>query len=402
MQNRILHITQFLSPGGLERMVLCLCEELIAKGHDSEVFVYDQEGEKTLLPQFIASGIPTYYHQKKKGFCWSTVKELRKLIKSKKFSAIHSHDLGSLIYASLANFGLSTVTHVHTQHSFIHFKKGKKLAVYEKIFTFFPDYIVVVSPHQLEDYKKLGVKRAQVITNGISYPKENPFTLRLPEMRAKLLKDSRLIQPGVFGPVPKVDSCWILVPGRIQHSKGQYLLFKIMDGLTPEELSKVHFIIIGAPTNEIDRVLLENLHKSRPEFQNSLSYLGFHSNPLDWMIASNGVVLLSQFEGFPLVPLESIGLGVPTLLSDIAPHLFFRNEAELTSLTHLENAIHWVKEIVRTSFHYTDRETDELANENWIKNAPFRKKHSIAVMTSEYISLYEKKNDRRNFQFKLN
>ena len=154
MQNKILHISQFLSPGGLERMILSLSQDLVSKGHIAEVFVYDQEGPKTLLSEFSEKGIKVYFHQKKPGFSFSTVKLLRNLIKSKKYNAIHSHDLGTLIYATFANWGLNLVTHVHTQHSFIHFKKSWTQPIYEKFFCHFPDFIITVSPHQVEDYNQ--------------------------------------------------------------------------------------------------------------------------------------------------------------------------------------------------------------------------------------------------------
>jgi hypothetical protein len=179
-----------------------------------------------------------------------------------------------------------------------------------------------------------------------------------------------------------MSSKWILVPGRIQKSKGQTLIFDIMKELSTEELSKLHFVIIGAPTKEDDRLLLEKLFLDNHPFQNSISYLGFQANPLDWMIASDGIMLLSEFEGFPLVPLESIGLGIPTLLSHIPPHLFLKENATLTSLTDLKIAINWVRERIK----FSDRD--------WDLKEKFRKDYGINKMTLEYLSLYKNKKEK--------
>lgn len=361
-------------------MIWNLSEEIIRQGHEAETFIYDQEGEKTLLPEFKEAGIKTHFKQKDVGFSWKTVKELRALIKSGKFTAIHSHDLGALIYAALANF-LLPVKHVHTQHSFIHFKKSRLYKYYEKFFCKFPDSIVVVSPHQVEAYKELGVK-AQAITNGINYPQLNPYTESLIDRRKKLLDKANFNQKGLIGHIPRTDSKWILIPGRIQRSKGQTKLFEIFKKLNSTEASKIHFIVIGAPTFETDRLELETLYKSHPGIKDSFSYLGFHSNPLSWMMASDGVALLSEFEGFPLVPLESIGIGIPTLLSDIDPHQFLKSEVTLTSLTDLDKAIEWVKSIASK---------ENTSSSDWDLKNNFRHDFSIEKMTNQYLNLYENK-----------
>lgn len=379
MHNKILHVSQFLSPGGLERMIWNLSEELIRQGHQSETFIYDQEGEKTLLPEFAEAGIKTHFHQKDKGFSWKTIKELRALIKSGKFNAIHSHDLGALIYAALANLFLP-VTHVHTQHSFIHFKKSRLYKYYEKFFCKFPDFIVVVSPHQVEAYKELGIT-AVAVTNGINYPNANPYNESLEQRRKNLLKKAQFKQKGLIGPIPEIDSKWILIPGRIQRSKGQTKFFEIFKHLDSTESSKIHFLVIGAPTFESDRLELETLYNAHPEIKKSFSYLGFHSNPLSWMMASDGVALLSEFEGFPLVPLESIGIGIPTLLSDIDPHLFLKDEVTLTSLSDLTQAISWVKGISKS---------ENQSAATWDKKQKFRHDFSIEKMANQYLNLYEK------------
>ena len=372
-------------------MIWSLSEELNLIGHCSEVFVYDQEGSKTLLPEFKAAGITTHIHQKEEGFSFSTVITLRSLIKSQKFDAIHSHDLGSLIYTSFANLFLG-VRHVHTQHSFIHLKKSWTQAVYERIFCWFPDVIAVVSPHQKQQYLEMGIK-SLVITNGIAYPTHNPFVGTLYEYRQTLIQKANFKQPGVFGEIPNVNSTWILVPGRIQKSKGQTKLFDLFAQLKANhiDLQNLHFIIIGAPTFESDRLQLESLFNTHPEFQNSLSYLGFHSNPLDWVIASDGIVLLSEFEGFPLVPLESLGMGIPTLLSRIDAHEFLADQFPLASFSKLDDlsdACIWLLERMNSKNNHFGQNSES----HWQSRADFRTRHSIKNMTVDYLKFYSNQN----------
>lgn len=377
----ILQVSQYLSPGGLERMIWQLSLELKKTGHPTEVFVYDHEGGQDLISDFVTSGIPVLSSRKEKGFSWSTVQRLRKLIQSHQYQVIHSHDLGALIYACLAKlFSGARLKHIHTQHSFIHFNKKKKsYPIYERIFCRLADQVVVVSPNQVADYQQLGIQ-CLCIQNGIAFPPENPF----PE-NAIAAKEASLISRQItksefyFGSAPAPEKKWILLPGRIQASKAQHMIFKLLKSLTSDQLSKLHFILIGSIQNQTDyQKLLEEFQKS--SFQNSVSYLGFVSHPLEIFSLADGVISLSQFEGLPLVPIESIGLGLPTLLSDILPHQYFKDFATLFD-PHSQDDLfkNWIhQQILPQNFR----------DAAWKKSQNFRFEHSIQKMTQQYLKLY--------------
>lgn len=379
-KQHVLHITQYLHPGGLERMIWKLSEELRRQGHEAEIFVYDQADERTLQPEIEDAGILVHAHLKKAGLSWSTVFQLRKLIRSGRYTAIHSHDLGALIYASLANVGPGSVRHVHTQHSFIHFRKGAKYSWYEKVFARRADCLVVVAPHLTRDYAALGLS-SEAIPNGVEFPTENPFAGNIQQRRTQLLRSAPLSPRGSFGSLSNIDRRWILIPGRLQKSKGQERVIDLIESLPLELVESCQFIFLGAASDETERTHLESraLHSIHHE---RICYVGFQPDPLRWMSSADAVISLSDFEGLPLVALEARGLGLPALLSDIDAHRPLAAEAvRLTPLGEVSTAQQWLADLLGNRL--------PPPAQAWDRQAEFRQKHSLAQMTHDYLRAYE-------------
>jgi glycosyltransferase involved in cell wall biosynthesis len=372
----ILHVTQYLSPGGLERMILQLARETARLGHTAEVFVYDREGQISLAPEFEKYGIRVHAIAKEPGFSFATVRALSRLRRCD-FTAIHSHDLGALIYASVANLGPGRIRHVHTQHSFIHLSKSSRYPLYEKIFTRFADQIIVVSPHQRADYARLGVD-AEVIANGIDFPSQNPFCAQ-DEERLKRRLTLQASTPPLIGAPPDPSLVWFLYPGRIQKSKGYLRLFDLVESLPTEIRARARFVLLGAPVSDAEAERLRNRHCQSPA-RESVCHLGFSPEPLAWMATSDAVLSLSDFEGLPLVALEAIGLGLPTLLSDIEGHQSLKGHAAFTPLDDLTAARDWVMARVSRSF---------TPHESWEQGRAFRETYSLNAMAQKYLQTYE-------------
>jgi glycosyltransferase involved in cell wall biosynthesis len=51
--------------------------------------------------------------------------------------------------------------------------------------------------------------------------------------------------------------------------------------------------------------------------EDRIQFLGFEPNVLRWMLAANGLVLASRWEGLPMVVLEAAACGVPAVATDI-------------------------------------------------------------------------------------
>ena len=177
-EGRVLLFSQHLGVGGLERMVLSLGKTL-KKGERWQVYVFshdsDENAEKytdrTLVGDFLSAGIPVDALKKGGGISVKTLFRLVTNIYRNSIDVIHSHDMGTLVYAVLANFlSLGRVRIVHTQHSFVHINRNKRYAFYEKLFTRFVHSLTVVNESMVTS-GKLGVaeERIHVINNGVSF-----------------------------------------------------------------------------------------------------------------------------------------------------------------------------------------------------------------------------------------
>ena len=51
--------------------------------------------------------------------------------------------------------------------------------------------------------------------------------------------------------------------------------------------------------------------------EDRIQFLGFEPNVLRWMLAANGLVLASRWEGLPMVVLEAAACGVPAVATDV-------------------------------------------------------------------------------------
>ena len=171
---RVLELTQTLGLGGLERTVYLL-SEMLNKRWRFNVLVasYEHpEGQPSLAPQFAEAGIPLDQWQKGMGFSAWSVFHLVRLIFSKRIRVLHVHDLGPLIYGSLAKFfSLGRVRLVLTLHTLLDIEQNPRYRFYYRVFLHFPDHIIAVSPGIKSGLLAFGVdaRRIDVIPNGAAF-----------------------------------------------------------------------------------------------------------------------------------------------------------------------------------------------------------------------------------------
>ncbi len=103
-----------------------------------------------------------------------------------------------------------------------------------------------------------------------------------------------------------------------------------MTGTTPETAQKAHDILLAAWQQSGVGSRGAVLHllgdgPLRPKLEESVAgdrsirFHGVHSDVSSWLLAADGFVMPSRFEGLPLAGVEAIGAGLPCIFSDIAP-----------------------------------------------------------------------------------
>ncbi|MEY3901960.1 MAG: hypothetical protein RL189_1266 [Pseudomonadota bacterium] len=380
---KILILTQYLALGGLERMIVTLAHQLKAADVDCRVAAYERSGlSQELIRRLEHSGVTFTALQKGHGFCTKTVLALRRIIVAEKIRVIHTHDLGALIYGvAVALCCFMRVKVVHTQHSFVHFRKGlRRYSLYEKLFCMAAKAICTVSPSIAQQYKNLGIPRHKlvVVANGIEFAKA--FVSR-PEARSRLLAHHAVGMSSFKH--EDFKKSWLLSLGRVVAGKGHERLLRTWAHLPASVRQKWKLVIVGPVEPTFMRESLAPIFQKSSCLEESVLLLGATDHPSDWLFAADGFVSLSEEEGMPLAVFEAIGSGLPALLTDIEGHQavmpYAQFAARESNSGDVQTFVGFLKETEACSCHRA------LA---WQSRGEFREGHSSEKMAQEYQCVY--------------
>ena len=389
----VMMLTQQLVIGGLEKTVLDLCLEL---KHERKltpfVFAYDYlaRADKTdLVPQFEKNNIAIETFKKPRGFSFKVVRKIIELLKKHELHIIHSHNLGSLMYASIAKLCLGWQTFplkiVHTQHSFVHLTDKRRYALYEKIFSIFADEIVAVSNDTRETYLSLGVNpdKVKVIENGVRFSEEPVFNRKNKLLRRQALIENILDEETRSRLKQYSDEPWIIYLARLHPGKGQDHALQLWNALSPQARKQSIMMLIGPEAEQGEKARIEALIEKASD-RNRIFLLEGTTRPQAWIQASDIYLSCSEFEGLPLGPLEAIGIGVPTILSKIPGHEFLAHVSSQYSIeSPREGALKLeqvLSDLVNTDPYW---EHEYKHRSRWI-----RQRFSVEAMVQKYFKLY--------------
>jgi glycosyltransferase involved in cell wall biosynthesis len=345
------------------------------------VATYDHpNSQPSFVPLFEEAGIPLIQWQKGKGFSIRTVVRLVQLIFSEKTRILHVHNLGPLVYGSLAKiFSLGRVRLVLTVHTLVHLRQGPRYERYFKFFLRFVDRIIAVSPGVKSGLVALGVRpeRVEVILNGATFP-SSP-TIRPDQKRA--LKQQ--IMPRL--PEPLYDLRWILYLARFEPRKGQDIALDVWNALPQDARGKVALFFVGEET-EVGYV--DSLRKKISSFPDAghIILAGPSEQPARWLQASDLFLSGALYEGMPLSPLEAVGSGLPAVLSNIDGHQFFFPWAEPFDPKRPGEGAQKIVDILDAM--KIDGETRFFEN-RWSAAEPVRQKWSVPAMSASYAAVFD-------------
>ena len=383
-------------------MILHLATELQMRGrYLPRVVVYDQaSGQPTLHSEFEAQSIPVSVLVKGHGFSVRTARELSQLARAEKAAILHTHDLGPLIYGSvagsMAKWGsrLDRITHpfkrsmpfslVHTQHSFVHLDRKKRHRLYERYFANRTSQLCVVSADAAQQYETLGVKRRSIelVENGVSFTHEPPLlsTTRL-QLRERLLRTIPAAHLSEAKIKEMSEKTWVHSMARLHPRKGQDHLIHAWQRFSPETRKQSMLFLVGPETFKGERNRLESMLTD--EDRGTIWFTGSTSEPHAWNQASDGMISASEFEGMPLGPIEALGEGLPLCLSEIAGHEVLRAYSTFFPISD-------PSPILETWTASLTRENDATRLARWKNAETIRTRWSLSAMVDHYESIYDR------------
>ena len=291
-----IHHAHILAPGqmaGLEKVVLLGLKGLIQGGQSPEcIVIYDSrcpEYGKIFKEKLDQLGVKSLVVNSKGRFDLATVRELRILLKSRKWSLIHCHGYKAVLYSFAAfhryRVPLLATNHGDTSHTF-------QVKIYEwlqRLVFRFLTKVIVVSSKQKEHLEKLGLDNSKLILIENMLPIPPPKNIRVDT-------DS--------------DKLKLVAIGRLSPEKG---LSDLIDAISLLNDPNVHLSIVG---DGIDR---DRLQKQVRELNltDQIKFEGFQENIEPFLVDSHGLIAPSHKEAMPLNLIEAACFGKPIIASNI-------------------------------------------------------------------------------------
>ena len=381
---RILELAQTLSLGGLERVVCSLASALQQRTHFKVlVATYDHPKDRpSLAPGLREAGVPVVQWQKGNGFSFRSVYRLVQLIFSEKIHILHAHDLGPLIYGSMAKFlMLGQVRLFFTLHTLLDIRQNRRYRLYYQFFLKFPDRIIAVSPGVRNGLLALGVspERIELIPNGVSFSsapshgKERSENLAL---RKRLIPN---LSQNLY------SARWLLCLARIHPGKGQDVILDVWRTLPETVRSQLGLFLVGQETHA---GYMESLRQRIRELPDSdrIVMVGPSAHPQDWMQHADVFVSGSLHEGMPLAPLEAAGSGLPILLTDIDGHRFLEPWAHYFNPQNPEEGAKQISQILQDLQNEGDA---VFFKKRWDIASTLRNQWNSHAMTNRYAEIFQ-------------
>lgn len=278
LSKRIIHLLSDNKLSGAERVALDICSYL--KGDfifsycspKGEIQAEVEKNDIEFLPLNVMS-----------------VSEIRKAIKKWKPDLIHAHDYRASILAVLANPLTPIVSHLHQNNS-----EAKKISVRSLSYALFSPFfkrIVVTSQPVIDEFafKRLINSKVSVVPNIINVH--------------RILEKANKIK------AKEIDLAFV---GRLRPEKNPLLFIELVAQLKASYKNiKTVLIGDGELRNECEKKI------KALGLKENIEMLGFLSNPYPSIKASKALIMTSLWEGFGLVALEAMLLGVPVVASNV-------------------------------------------------------------------------------------
>jgi len=293
----VLHVVLSLDCGGLEHVVVQLCERAREEGRRVGVVCLEREGD--LATQATATGATVTCLDKKPGLQWSLRGRLRRLLAEWRPDVVHTHQIGALFYAGPAAKRLGVPT-VHTEHG-KHYGKSLKLRVLARYAAKHCDRYVGVAPDVTQhaiDHKITRRPKTASIVNGVDVDRFDAARDAIESTRNSLgiPQTSRIV-----GTV-----------GRLEEVKNYRLLLRAFARVAAElDAAWLLFVGDGSQSNVLRSLAIELGVADRVHFA------GYHNDTAPLVAAMDAFCLTSDSEGLPLSLLEAMAARTPVAVSAV-------------------------------------------------------------------------------------
>lgn len=369
---KIIHVTQFLGIGGLEKILLHLILEQKKMGHTVDLYVYDYD--RDWADYFKSLGINVILPKiKKPGIDLSLFGQFNRDLMG--YDLIHTHDMNPMFYlapliAFRRLFSIKRPRYIHTTHGTHHVVRVPRYKYIEKFLSPLCDRIICVGQKIMDYYQNelhVPKEKLKLIENGVP-------TLSIPiteELKREKQKELCLLHG-----LDEKKTIAVCI-SRITELKDQKFLIETM-----KELSQFELLIIGPPSDEAYYKLLEK----KAQGISHIKLLGAKSNISDYNLGADLFLSASTHEGIPVAVLEAMATKTPCLVSNIPGHMTLNKYKKAVYPYTLHDKKDFTEKLL--SLQKTTSQNPEVSQTVENAMAVVQNEYSVTKMVKEYLVEY--------------
>ena len=295
---KILHVTLNMNFGGAEKVIQHLVEGLDRDAYASDVVCIDNE-VGPMGQALIDQGYRVSKLGRDRGFDFSLVSRLRKLIRDGDYDVVHCHQYSPYLYGVLAAV-VTRAKVVFTEHGRFYPDSGtwkRKLA--NRFLHWLTSDIVAISEatkQALVIHENFPARTIGVIYNGIEDRSQLPYDAASIRSQWSIPEDHLLL--GTIS--------------RLQPIKNQKLMIEAFARLL-QKVSKATLVMVGDGPSRADLETLANSLNLRDQ----VVFTGFQDNPYQYHNLLDIFLLSSFSEGTSMTLLEAMSFSTPCVVTDV-------------------------------------------------------------------------------------
>lgn len=364
---KILHFLDTVNRGGAETLVLDVCRN--APKANLEI-LFANAGGGALEGDFVNSGARNFRLARRLPFDFALVAELRKIVRENAIDIVHTHQAVEALHALAATFRTKTKV-VLTHHGIV---PDRKNLLATKFLLPRVAHNVLVGRESRKNYEReFNFKfppATSVIYNGVDERRLKPSGKNF-RRELKISEDDLLIaMVGNFYAEPRKD---------------QLTLCRALPKIFAE-MPHARCVFAGKTFAGAEGKFNECVELCRANgIGDKVFFLGARGDVPDILAATDVFVCSSLAEGLPIAVNEAMLVGIPAIVSDIAPLLEASHNGEFAAVFKTQNAADLSEKTLQLLKNVNARE--ELASRA-LKFA--RENFSIEAHLENLKNLYEK------------
>jgi glycosyltransferase involved in cell wall biosynthesis len=295
---RVLHLLSSSAFHGAESMTVELCRSSAVAGVECHLLSFDNRGRGDFEAARRLEGVcaSVSVTRADRQYDRVAVESIRRIVEEARIDILHSHKYKTTFHALLARRTLE-VALITTHHNWIDESLTDRLyGMIDRQMTRFVDVAVGVSEKVVGQLRAtVAADRIRLIANGVDTDRFHPSADRA-EARRRLGIREGIVAGFVGRLTPKKGVQDLLAAVATMHAVARPFLLIVGDGEYRQQLES---------------------QASALGLSGSYLFAGNRSNVRDYYDAMDLLVLPSYEEGFPMVVLEALAVGIPVLASKV-------------------------------------------------------------------------------------